>query len=311
MVLDATALPRQTPGKRFRERTIAASRLSRCLLPAARRARGSGPKSPLRRGCQNVMTMRRCGMAWDEEDLDGGPVPLWFQIAERLRTGLEKGEFPTGSALPSESSLGRRFSVSRTTARAALDQLEHEGLVTRRSGKGSIVLPRRVDQPLNLLSSFAEDMRARGLVPSYRTQRIERVRATRDVAAQLGLDHGERVVCISRLLCADGIPLANCRSWLSPWVNAAGGVPRAADLDGGSLYTWLENQCGARIAVGEELIEAAVADIQTASLLETQEGSPILKANRTSKTADGRVVEYAVLHYRADRYRYRIELVRP
>ena len=65
-------------------------------------------------------------MLWRSEQLSDGPVPLWFQIAERLRGALETGEFGAGEKLPSESDLNREFGVSRTTARAALDRLEHE-----------------------------------------------------------------------------------------------------------------------------------------------------------------------------------------
>src|SRR3954470_6803894 len=126
-------------------------------------------------------------MSWDDEDLTTGPVPLWFQIADRLRTAVDKGEFLPGDRLPPESALERRFGVSRTTARAAMEQLAHDGLITRKSGTGSIVQPRRVDQPLNLLASFAEDMRARGLVPGYRTLQVKRTAATADVASELGI----------------------------------------------------------------------------------------------------------------------------
>lgn len=90
-----------------------------------------------------------------------GPIPLWFQIVERLRGAIEGGEFGVGEKVPSESDLNRKFGVSRTTARAALDQLEHEGLIIRRSGKGSIVVPKRIDQPLKALAGFGQDMRAR------------------------------------------------------------------------------------------------------------------------------------------------------
>ncbi|MDT5324348.1 MAG: GntR family transcriptional regulator, partial [Mycobacterium sp.] len=44
-------------------------------------------------------------MAWDDLDLDSGPVPLWFQIRERLRDAVEQGEFAPGDALPPESML--------------------------------------------------------------------------------------------------------------------------------------------------------------------------------------------------------------
>src|SRR6188768_2744460 len=104
-------------------------------------------------------------MAWNDADLAKSAMPLWAQIAERLRTAIADGEFTEGDDLPSESLLVARFGVSRATARNALSQLANEGLVERRSGKGTTVLPARVELPLNLLSSFAEDMRSRGMRP--------------------------------------------------------------------------------------------------------------------------------------------------
>ena len=250
-------------------------------------------------------------MAWDDHDLEHGPVAMWFQIAERLRTEVEKGTFQPGDLLPPESALIRRFGVSRTTARSALDQLEAEGLIARRSGRGSIVQPPRVDQPLNLLSSFAEDMRARGLTASYRTLGVSSRRSPAEVASNLEVSRGRRVTAIDRILCADGSPLAMSRSWISPHVLAGHEPPTADELDQGSLYAWLEEVCGFRVSAGDEFIEAAVADERIAKSLAIAPGDPVLTARRRSRSADGRPVEYVIMDYRADRYRYRVELVRP
>ena len=93
-------------------------------------------------------------MLWWGEKLSAGPASLWSQIAERLRAAVLAGEFRPGDRLPSEADLNREFGVSRTTARAALDRLENDGLIVRKSGKGSIVVPERVDQPLKALGGF-------------------------------------------------------------------------------------------------------------------------------------------------------------
>lgn len=236
---------------------------------------------------------------------------MWFQIATRLRDDIEKGAFRPGEPLPPESALIRRFGVSRTTARSALDQLEHEALISRQSGRGSIVLPPRVDQPLNLLSSFAEDMRARGLSPSYRTLGVSSVRAPADVASNLDLSRGRRVTAIDRLLCADGSPLALSRSWISPAALADHQPPTVDELNHGSLYRWLEETCGVRVSAGDEFIEAAVADESLAKALGIAPGDAVLKARRRSRSSDGRAIEYVTMDYRADRYRFRVELVRP
>src|SRR5262245_11851967 len=106
---------------------------------------------------------------WNEPLPESSPLPLWFQIAERLRHAIAQGVFSPGAVLPSEAKLNETFGISRATSRAALDRLEQEGLISRKSGKGSIVLSPRVDQPVNEMFGFSDDMRRRGLRPSYQT----------------------------------------------------------------------------------------------------------------------------------------------
>jgi GntR family transcriptional regulator len=249
-------------------------------------------------------------MTWDDNDLDDGPVPRWYQISERLRVALEKGEFVRGDALPSETALTKRFGVSRTTARSALDNLESAGLIERRSGRGSIVLPPKVDQPLNLLTSFGEDMRARGLRPGYRDVRTAVHRAGAEVAAALGVEPHTAVLRVDRIHLADDDPIALSSSYLAP-AAVPPDVTIAEGVLSGSLYAWLEREHGARIAGGSEVIESEVADAATAAALAVPVGAPLLVARRTARDATGAPIEYAVRHYRADRYRYRIELGRP
>jgi GntR family transcriptional regulator len=249
-------------------------------------------------------------MSWDNEDLDLGPLPLWHQIAERLRNSVQRGEFRPGDALPSEAKLHERFGVSRTTARASLDRLENEGLIIRRSGKGSVVINPRVEQPLNVLSSFAEDMQRRGLISSYVTTSADYAPAPVEVAEALGIRAGERVFRINRLLKADGWPMAVSQSWISPIALGDHDPPKVRDLDVGSLYDWLERECGARIVGGCEYIEAGLANKKLADSLEVLPRSATLVARRRAHAANGDAIEYAVVHYRADRYRYRVELGR-
>jgi GntR family transcriptional regulator len=247
-------------------------------------------------------------MLWSADKLSEGPAPLWLQIAERLRASVLAGEFRVGDKLPSESDLNREFGVSRTTARAALDKLEHEGLIVRKSGKGSIVVPKRVDQPLKALGGFGADMRARGLDPSYRTLSVARRRPNAEAAAALGMTEPGEILTIDRVLCADGAPIAVSRVWLSPQALGERAAPTVTDLNSGSLYAWISRHLNVRLVGGEEFIEAAVVDKTTARRLGVAPGAAILVARRAMHDEAGATVEYSVMRYRADRYRYRVEL---
>lgn len=250
-------------------------------------------------------------MSWSTEDLVDDNVPLWVQLANRFRTAIEAEEFLEGDVLPSESQIVARFGVSRSTARNALNQLEHEGLVLRRSGKGTTVLAPKVEQPLNLLRSFSEDMRSRGLEPGYRGLLVCTDEMPSVAAHALGREAGEPVLRVERVLLANGSAIALSTSWLSP-----AAVPARTPVDNhelleSSLYGWLEAVHEIRITDGTEVIDAAVADEHIATALDVLPGSPVLVATRTARAPDGTPIEYVERQYRADRYRYRIELVRP
>ncbi|WP_182422254.1 GntR family transcriptional regulator [Aureimonas sp. ME7] len=250
-------------------------------------------------------------MAWSDQTLTSDGVPLWFQIAALLRDAISAGEFQPGTVLPSEADLFRVFGVSRTTARSSLDKLEQEGLIVRRSGRGSIVLEPRVEQPLNLLGGFSEDMRRRGLSPSHQTLSAAFAHPPTEVHEALEIGSRRKAYRIHRLLKANNSLIASSTSWLSPTILKSREPPGIAELDGGSLYVWLEAECGVRLCGGQEIIEAQGAGQDIAALLEVEVGTPVLVATRTSRDETGRPVEQATITYRADRYRFRLDLSAP
>jgi GntR family transcriptional regulator len=113
---------------------------------------------------------------------------------------------------------------------------------------------------------------------------------------------------IRRLLLANDEPIGMSESWLAPWLFAACRQPTPDELDAGSLYQWLAKFCGQKIAGARECIEAALADAAMARRLEVAPGSALLVARRRSHSEDRRPIEYVIMHYRPDRYRFVIEL---
>ncbi len=71
------------------------------------------------------------------------PRRLYRQIADQLRSLIQRGEYAVGSRLPAERELAVQLGVSRPSVREALIALEVEGLVDVRVGSGVVVLARR------------------------------------------------------------------------------------------------------------------------------------------------------------------------
>jgi GntR family transcriptional regulator len=68
-----------------------------------------------------------------------GKVPIYRQIADELRHGIDTGEYPAGRRLPSETELVSTYQVARLTARRAVRALAEEGLVEVIPGRGAFV----------------------------------------------------------------------------------------------------------------------------------------------------------------------------
>lgn len=77
------------------------------------------------------------------ESKASGDLPKYQQILVALRRSINSGQVKAGDRLPSETDLGERYGVSRLTVQRALKELQIEGLVERRAGSGTYVLPRK------------------------------------------------------------------------------------------------------------------------------------------------------------------------
>ena len=138
------------------------------------------------------------------------PVPKYSQLREIL-LDLVETELDADQSIPSERELSARFGLSRMTVRQAVDHLVSEGRLYRVQGKGTFVARPKIEMPLRL-TSFTEDMRARGLQPGSRDLDRRTDGASAHLARMLKIAPGDRVHVIERLRTADGIPMAVERS---------------------------------------------------------------------------------------------------
>jgi GntR family transcriptional regulator len=202
-----------------------------------------------------------------------------------------------GDALPSERELAEDLDVSRMTARRVLSELMDEGRVSRAVGRGTFVAEPRIRLPIQL-TSFTDDMTARGLTPGARTISFVTGTPSGPVTEALDLEAGDAVHVITRLRTADDVPMAIERVHLI--ASLAPHLTRA-DLEDHSLYAYLAQRHGIVVDGGMQTIRAKRATAEDARLLQVTPRDPVLHLTRTS-TWRGRVVEYTVSCYRGDRY---------
>ncbi len=232
-------------------------------------------------------------------------TPIYLQVSQELQRWLKSDEALSGTALPSERDLALQLGVSRVTVRQALSLLTAQGLLERRRGSGTFILPKRIEHPLGTLTSFSEDMRARGLTPGARILDFSLNQATPQEAMTLGLGATSRVYRIRRLRTADGAPLA-VESSVLPEERV--GALSAEGLTDQSLYALLMLRKLLPVRALRHL-RAVNADQAHAALLDVRPGAALLMTERVSWTAQGHPIEMASAHYRGDRYDFLMELV--
>jgi GntR family transcriptional regulator len=224
----------------------------------------------------------------------GGPKGQALRgILEELLAAL-----PPGAALPSERELADRYGLARMTVRSEIERLTAEGLVYRLQGRGTFVSEPRVAQA-GALSSFTEDMVARGLSPGSTVLSAEAAEADGFLAATLELAPGDPVFQLDRVRTADGDPVAIEHAFLP--------LPRFAGIEDvdfaeASLFTVLSERFGVSLRDARQRVVAAAIGPDEAPLLRVPEGEPGLRFHTVAFDGEGRPVYYAASLYRGDRY---------
>jgi GntR family transcriptional regulator len=228
------------------------------------------------------------------------------ETRERVRDLID--QLDVGDAIPSERQLSQDLGVSRLTIRAALDDLSREGHLVRRRGSGTFVSEPKIAQELTM-SSFTDDIRARGMTPGSRTLELRLVKAGARLGRVLHVSPSEPVVVVKRLRLADresmAIETLHVRESLIPGLSKA-------DLEDGSFYELLRNRYGITIVGGQQTIEPTVTNEEESEALGVPLHSPAFLFERVTRSESGEIVEFVSSIYRGDRYRLVTELsVRP
>ncbi len=235
--------------------------------------------------------------------LDGSrPTPLYLQLQRVIQTWLGEGRLKAEEALPSERDLAQQLGISRVTVRKAIAGLVDKGILVQRWGSGTFIAPTpRVEQPLSRLSSFTDDMQARGLTPSARVLERTSGPPSPAEAMALGLSPGDQVSRLRRLRLAGDTPMA-----IEHAVIPARYLPDPHIVDQ-SLYAAL-NARGHSPRRALQRLHAVLLDEDQASLLDVVAGSPALYIERRSFLEGGEPIEFTASYYRGDAYDFVAEL---
>jgi GntR family transcriptional regulator len=215
--------------------------------------------------------------------------------------------FDPGTRLPGERVLAQQLGVSRATVRQALVALAEGGLLEPSANRGWFVAGPRISEGPNVLRSFSDTARERGLVPTATVLRQQVCPVSLEEAEVLKLAPAADVLDLERCRAMDGVALSVERTRL-PLARFPG--LDALNLTDCSLYQLLTERYEVIPTRCDYEVQAEAASDRIADLLKIQAGSPVLVGYQT--TFDQFELPIGTGHavYRGDAYRFKASLFR-
>lgn len=231
-------------------------------------------------------------------------LPLYYQLMDEIVEQIEKGNLKEHERLPSERELCEMYDISRTTVRQTMQELEKEGYIYKKHGKGSFISPKVYNQSLVSFYSFTEEMKKLGKTPSSNVVSFDIVASENKVAKKLGINPGDLVYKIIRLRLADGEPMLYETSYVP--VERFGELTKE-ELEETPMYELFRQKYDVTITQATETFRAVITRPEEAKHLTIEEGFPSMMLIRTTYEKAS-VIEYTVTIARGDKFSYTVEL---
>lgn len=230
-------------------------------------------------------------------------------VARELTEGIVSGRFPVGSLLPTELELCAQYGTSRHTIRAALNELQLLGLVSRRKNVGTRVETNQCGSGYQQALASVDDLAQFGATHVRQVREVQETVADLALARELGCPGGTRWLRISSLrMNAEGAPIGWTDVYIEPAYAEVAQLVRESPQT--LVSSLIETRYGRRIAQIRQEIEAVAMPERLAQELQAAAGTPALKIVRRYLDAARRSFEVTVTVHPADRFTFSMQLNR-
>lgn len=228
-------------------------------------------------------------------------------LSAKLHSRLEAiiNSATPGERLPSEPKLAEQLGVSRATLREAMRTFETQGLLQRRQGVGTFVIrPTQViESGLEVLESIETLAERIGLPVSMGELRVKHKEADEDVADILKVEPGTRLQCISRVILAEGRPVAFLVDSLPEgYLTSEEFGPEFS----GSVLDLLLKHGDVPLERSRCEINAVAADTDVARALDIQRGDSILRFESLLYNDEGEPIDYSFSYFLPGYFKFHV-----
>lgn len=226
-------------------------------------------------------------------------IPLYYSIMEVIKDSIINGIYPIGSLLPTETEFEKQFQVSKITIRKAIELLEADGYVIKKSGKGTTVISNSIFNKLSNGQSFSSILNHQGHQVTKENTEFEYI--TLEPQQDLFKYFGRQCLKISRCYYLDGEPYIHFTHYLPEQIE----IPENKNLNDFSLYMYLY-QHNISIADFNDDFFVEFPPLSILQILKLDNG-PVLGRKRISHDINNKVVEVSYARYNTRIHNYQIQ----
>jgi GntR family transcriptional regulator len=226
--------------------------------------------------------------------------PLYARVKAIVLARITAGDWPPGTAIPTEMELARELGVSQGTVRKALDTLSAEQVLVRRQGSGTYVAEHTPAHVLFRFFNIYDDAGSQ-VLPDSEPARIAIAVAGAAERRRLALDEAAKVIRITRIRTRAGRAFMDDRIVLPEALFP--GLAREPEVPN-TLYDLFQKRYRIHVARTEEQVTAVAASSRLAERLAVPPGTPLLAIDRITYDLNGRRIEWRLSHAHLDGAHY-------
>ncbi|MDI9518973.1 MAG: GntR family transcriptional regulator [Bacillota bacterium] len=231
--------------------------------------------------------------------------PLHHQLYKIIRQKILDQEYKEGEIIPSELEMQKKYGISRITVRRTISDLEHDGLVRKIKGKGTIVEPFKSNRDLQIFQSFSGNALKKGERPGSVILENTKKEAPTKVVELLGIQPGDDIYYLKRLRLLNGRIIALNITFIRS--DLGFDIEHNDFNEKTSLYDYLEKQ-GVKLGSANESMESRMPATDVKMDLFLEDNIPIFYKERVTFNTEGLPVEYSETSYIGNKYKYHIHL---
>lgn len=231
-------------------------------------------------------------------------TPVYLQLREIVRNKIEEGEYPPGSAIPSENDLAGTYGISRITVRNAVDALVNEGILRRVQGKGVFVVGSKMEQAIEEFSGFIPSLAKSKNETSTREQAKVLRPAGDYFAGVFKLDPEDQLYYIRCIVNLESEPVSLEEIYVPYEVIPQLNVVNSSVFSISSVFEFY----GVKVSMVRQSLEILECGSKIRHALDVPEGVAVMMLECLYHDESGSVIGYSRSYTRSDKINFKVNL---